>query len=343
MSDRYRNLVKSLRDITDLDEGRRDLGGILSRTCALARETLESRLAFAGATVDGQSLVAVSETETHLPRVEPWNGPGSLSEIVIENRETMSWKEGGDGKPSAPDFMGLVGAGSWLGTPISIADRPSGILAIAREESGAFPSEDEEVLRILADYASSAIANIRTFQEVESLSVTDELTRIYNYRFLKAALQREVERAARYGQVFSILMIDVDHLKQFNEVNGHLSGSDLLRRLALILSESSRAIDLVAKYGGDEFLIILPQTNTDGAMIMGERICQAVAATEFPFTTAGDITVSAGVASFPQHGASMEALLAAADESLFAAKHAGRNCVIAATRPGQIGRMHEAA
>jgi diguanylate cyclase (GGDEF)-like protein len=343
MSDRYRNLVKSLRDITDLDEGRRDLGGILSRTSALARETLAGRLAFAAATVDGQSLVAVSETDTPSPRVEPWKGPGSLGEMVIETKESMSWREGENRKPSAEDFQGLMGAGSWLGTPISIADRPSGILAIAREECEAFPTEDEDVLRILADYASSAIANIRTFKEVESLSVTDELTRIYNYRFLKAALQREVERAARYGQVFSILMIDVDHLKKFNAANGHLAGSDLLRRLALILSESSRAIDLVAKYGGDEFLIILPQTNTDGGVIMGNRICEAVAATQFPFTTAGDITVSAGVASFPQHGASMEALLAAADESLFAAKNAGRNCVVTATRPGQTGRMHEAA
>jgi diguanylate cyclase (GGDEF)-like protein len=184
---------------------------------------------------------------------------------------------------------------------------------------------------------------MRTFQEVESLSVTDELTRIYNYRFLKAALQREVERAARYGQVFSILMLDVDHLKAYNEVHGHLGGSELLRRMAEILSQSSRAIDLVAKYGGDEFLLILPQTNTDGAMVMGNRICKAVAKNEFQYCKPGDITVSGGVSSFPQHGASMEALLAAADEALFTAKRGGRNCVIAATRPGQPGRITRAA
>jgi diguanylate cyclase (GGDEF)-like protein len=87
---------------------------------------------------------------------------------------------------------------------------------------------------------------------VESL-VTDDLTKVYNYRFMKAALRREVERASRYGQVFSILMIDVDRLKEFNEKHGHLEGSDLLRRLSGILSGTSRAIDLVSKYGGDEF------------------------------------------------------------------------------------------
>jgi diguanylate cyclase (GGDEF)-like protein len=173
--------------------------------------------------------------------------------------------------------------------------------------------------------------------------VTDDLTRVYNYRFMKAALRREVDRASRYGQVFSILMLDVDHLKKFNEVHGHLEGSDLLRRLAEILSRSSRAIDLVAKYGGDEFLLILPQTNTDGATVMGKRICAAVAEAPFPHCRPGDITISVGVASFPQHGASMETLLAASDEALFTAKRSGRNCVVAAQRPGEAGRIPKAA
>jgi diguanylate cyclase (GGDEF)-like protein len=166
---------------------------------------------------------------------------------------------------------------------------------------------------------------------------------VYNYRFLKAALRREVERAARYGHVFSVIMIDVDHLKLYNEVHGHLQGSEVLRRLAAILAGSSRAIDLVAKYGGDEFLIILPQTRADGAMIMGGRICESVAAATFPHCRCGDMTVSVGVASFPEHGTTMETLLAAADEALFRAKRAGRNCVQVAEAPGHPGRTAEVA
>jgi diguanylate cyclase (GGDEF)-like protein len=224
-----------------------------------------------------------------------------------------------------------------------MADRPSGILVAGRTESTPWTAQDREMLALLAGLVTMCLSNLRTFQEVESLSVTDDLTRVYNYRFMKAALRREVERASRYGQVFSILMIDVDRLKEFNEKHGHLEGSDLLRRLAGILSRSSRAIDLVAKYGGDEFLLILPQTNTEGAVVMARRICAAVAETAFTFCRPGDITVSVGVASFPQHGASMETLLAASDEALFEAKRAGRNCVMAAKRPGQPDRIPQVA
>ena len=113
--------------------------------------------------------------------------------------------------------------------------------------------------------------------------------------------------------------------------------------LAGILARSSRAIDLVAKYGGDEFLVILPQTRTEGAVTMGNRIRQAVAETAFAGCQAGEITVSVGVASIPEHGATMEALLAASDEALFRAKEAGRNSVVAADRPGNPARVPELA
>jgi len=340
---RYKLLATRVREIADLDEGRRDLSGILSRAAACAGELLQAPLVYGAAAADGSSLVAVAEEDALIVRTEPWEGPGRLGEAVLSDQEPRVWVEGDADGPTAGDALDFGGAGAWVGVPIPLADRPPGLLAAIRADGVAFTEEDIDILQVLAAHTAGAIANLRTFQEVESLAVTDELTRVYNYRFLKTALRREVARASRYGQTFSVIMIDVDHLKGYNEVHGHLGGSELLRQLAAILANNSRAIDLVAKYGGDEFLIILPQTRLDGAVSMGERITHAVADTPFPHCRPKDITVSIGVASFPQHGATMETLLAAADEALFRAKDAGRNCVLSAESAVPPGRATEAA
>ena len=333
MDERSKELCQRLKELTNLDNGRRDLPGILSLVAAMTRDLIEAPLAYAAMNNDRADLVAVADDTYSEAHADPWKGPGSLGERVLRTKESVLWSAGEEPEPSKLDFLEKIQGDSWVGTAIPMPDRPDGILVAARKNDKPFSQEDQDLVEIIAAHAGSAISNLLAFQEVESLSVTDELTHIYNYRFLKAALQREVERSARYGHVFSILMIDVDRLKQFNDVHGHLKGSDLLKRLARILSNHSRAIDLVAKYGGDEFLIILPQTNTQGAEVMGNRICSAVAETSFPLCNPGDITISTGVSTFPQHGASMEALVAAADAALFEAKREGRNCVIAAQGP----------
>jgi diguanylate cyclase (GGDEF)-like protein len=342
MDERYRILFRKLKEMADLDEGRRDLGGILARAASVTQEALGAHLAYAAAPSPSGDLIAGAETGSP-SRVEPWGSPGRLGQHVLQSKEVRLWKSGENPTPNPVDMLGREGMGSWMGGPLLVAGQPAGLIAVARRGGEGFTTEERDLLSVVSEQTTVAIGNLRTFLEIESLSVTDDLTRIYNYRFMKAALRREVDRASRYGQVFSILMLDVDHLKKFNEVHGHLQGSDLLRRLAAILSRSSRAIDLVAKYGGDEFLLILPQTNTDGATVMGKRICQAVAESAFPHCRPGDITISVGVASFPQHGSTMETLLAASDEALFTAKRSGRNCVIAAERPGQPGRIPKVA
>jgi diguanylate cyclase (GGDEF)-like protein len=343
MEHTYRTLCQNLRDLTDLDEGRRDLGGILTRAAELTRECLGVPFAYAAATMETAKLAALSRPEVGESRPESWPLPGRLCQLIIQTREPREWTHGEPDAPNDIDLLGREPAAAWAGYPIPQIDRPSGVLVVALSEPRALREWEREVLSLITDHTATALANLRTFQQVESLSVTDDLTRVYNYRFMKAALRREVERSSRFGQVFSVLMLDVDRLKEFNEKHGHLEGSDLLRRLAGILSRSSRAIDLVSKYGGDEFLLILPQTNVEGAVVMGRRICAAVAETAFPFCRPGDITVSIGVASFPQHGASMETLLAAADEILFEAKRAGRNCTLAAKHPGHPDRIPKAA
>lgn len=229
----------------------------------------------------------------------------------------------------------LAGLG-WTGTsPRNLAavrflgrgNNAGGLVVVNGLRMDSERSESMDLLTVLANQASVIGETFRLHRRLEQLAITDELTQVYNYRFLKTALRKEVKRAGRFGHEFSILMIDVDNLKKYNDRNGHLRGSELLRRVGRQLLDNSRGADLVAKYGGDEFMVILPHTGTEGAAIMGERIRKAVQEASFINAETGDITISIGLAVFPGHGRSVEDLVASADEALFRAKRGGRNCI----------------
>jgi two-component system, cell cycle response regulator len=172
-----------------------------------------------------------------------------------------------------------------------------------------------------------AIENLRLSESLERLAVTDDLTQVYNYRFLKSALRREIKRAGRFGQQVSIIMLDVDNLKTYNDKHGHLRGSHLLREMAGLLAGQVRSFDLVAKYGGDEFTAILPQTEREGAQVVAERMRSAIEQHAFPLVGPGVITVSLGIGVFPTDGDDVSSLIQAADRALYQAKRAGRNRV----------------
>ena len=165
-------------------------------------------------------------------------------------------------------------------------------------------------------------------EELEKLSLTDGLTGLSNRRFLVQQLNEEALRFRRTKKEFSVIMADVDHFKQYNDTFGHPAGDEVLKKVARLLHASVRELDCVARYGGEEFCIMLPETDADGAAILAERICERVAAAEFP---GQKITLSLGVASLPDNGDTPDAVIAAADEALYQAKHEGRNRVVRAT------------
>jgi len=237
-----------------------------------------------------------------------------------------------DLRAQATDACPGLQAGPALFVPLRLRDQDRGALAVFRALGGQpFSQEDVRVLLLLAAWTAMALENMRLAENVEKLAVTDELTQVYNYRFLKTALRREIKRAGRYQQDLSILMIDVDNLKSYNDRFGHLRGSFLLREMAGLLAAQVRSWDLVAKYGGDEFTIILPQTPEEGALTAAERLRSAIEEHAFPMVERGTITISIGVGVFPRDGETASTLIRSSDRALYTAKRHGRNRVMCPT------------
>jgi diguanylate cyclase (GGDEF)-like protein len=167
-------------------------------------------------------------------------------------------------------------------------------------------------------------------RKLEALSVTDGLTGLYNHNHMVETLANETARARRHNHPFSVLMIDIDHFKKYNDSYGHLAGDALLTKIASIFAKSIRTVEYAARYGGEEFLIMLPEADPEGAMEAAERIRNRVMAETCDGNAQGGITVSIGVAGFPEHGDTPESIIASADAALYEAKRSGRNRVIRA-------------
>jgi diguanylate cyclase (GGDEF)-like protein len=202
------------------------------------------------------------------------------------------------------------------------------LVAIHRDDGEVYAADDVKLLTILANHAAISVENSLLYQKLEKEAVTDALTSAFNYRFLMSSLETEIKRARRFKQSFSFVMLDVDNLKNFNDSRGHLSGSQALKEIADIIRANCREIDLVSKYGGDEFGILLPQTRLDGASHVTKRVIDAVRTHLFDGKRAGLLTCSAGISSFPRDGQSAKQIIEAADKSLYQAKRAGKNMVI---------------
>jgi diguanylate cyclase (GGDEF)-like protein len=214
-----------------------------------------------------------------------------------------------------------------IAVPLRSGDRTLGVLILYDRRDGAFDEDDLNVVRSFAGHAAVAIDNVLRAQDAQRASITDGLTGLWNFRYFQMALAKEVERATRFGRPLTLMMLDLDHFKRVNDEHGHLRGDAVLVELARRLRDQVREVDLIARYGGEEMIVILPETDLGGAQVVAERVCAAVRGT--PFGDAGEeplaITVSAGLAAFPEHGATVGVLVRNADEALYAAKREGRD------------------
>src|SRR5262245_7237790 len=223
-----------------------------------------------------------------------------------------------------------------LAFPLACRGRTIGALvAIDRAPSAAAPRFARGALAALIaaiEPGAIALENALRVQRAEALSVTDDLTQLYNSRYLSQVLRRETKRASRSGRPLSLLFIDLDGFKAINDTHGHLYGSRALVEAAGVIRASARETDMVSRFGGDEFALILPDTGSEGAVAVGERIRDRIAAHSF---LQGDglaiaLTVSVGVATLPDVAASADGLIQAADEAMYHVKEHGKNGIYVA-------------
>src|ERR1700680_1816268 len=209
--------------------------------------------------------------------------------------------------------------------PITYGETLLGVLNVESRQEDAFSPEDVLIMNTLADLLVSVLHNSFVFQKLQQQSITDGLTGIKTRRFFWEALSSEWKRASRSGRPFSVVLIDLDKFKEVNDSLGHLEGDLVLARVGRLLEQKCRQSNVVARYGGDEFVILMPETGIEQAQVLAERL-RLWLATD-PMLEEHHITGSFGVASFPLHGFSMEDLIRVADAGMYVAKHAGGNQV----------------
>ena len=226
---------------------------------------------------------------------------------------------------------GFLETRSEMCLPLISLGETIGVIALESARPGAFTPNDVQPLESVADICAAAIQNARYFDRIRHMAYVDGLTGIFNRRYFEMRMTEEMERARRYENALALIMVDIDHFKRLNDEFGHLLGDEVLRQVSNLFDQNLRKSDIVSRYGGEEFVLLMPQTTLDQATAAAEKLRKTVEAFTFP-GVARPVTISAGVASFPADGDSRDALVSAADRALYIAKQGGRNRVIIACK-----------
>ncbi|MCR4296605.1 MAG: GGDEF domain-containing protein [Elusimicrobia bacterium] len=218
---------------------------------------------------------------------------------------------------------------SGVAIPLKVMRQAAGFVKLESDASGAFGPDEVRTADLFATMASLSLENIRLYESVHRQATHDALTQLHSHRAFQQRLQEEVLRSGRSQTPLSLIMLDVDHFKRYNDTFGHQAGDQLLRTLAAILGSFARPVDFAARYGGEEFALILPNYVRSEAVQVAERIRARIAEEPFVFNGAPTrATMSLGVASFPTDATTASQIVRVADERLYKAKHGGRNQVV---------------
>src|SRR3990170_4144681 len=222
---------------------------------------------------------------------------------------------------------------SVLCVPVTSKKKTIGVLEILNKKDGIpFTNKDTELLLKLVDQAAIAIERSNLYQKMANLAITDDLTKLFNLRYLYRVLDLEVKRSKRYNSIFSVIFLDLDCFKLVNDKYGHLHGSKTLVEVASILVRALREVDIISRYGGDEFVIVLPHTPVEKAIRIAERLQRDINHHHFlkDEGLALKVTASFGVAGFPDHAQDEIELLRLSDQAMYLAKSLGKNRVVIA-------------
>ncbi len=235
-------------------------------------------------------------------------------------------------------FMGkidktvLIKTKSLICVPMTIRGQVLGVLEFVNKTTGEpFSREDLDLLLRLVDLTAVAVERTSLYQKMTELALTDDLTKLFNSRYLNRTIEIEIQRSTRYKTSVSLIFMDIDYFKRINDQFGHLIGSKVLVEMGQLLLKSLRSVDIVARYGGDEFVIVLPQTTPNAAAVIAERMRKSIEQNTFLKKEgyALKLTASFGVASYPESARSKEELIKIADEAMYNVKHQTRNAVYA--------------
>jgi diguanylate cyclase (GGDEF)-like protein len=256
---------------------------------------------------------------SYLPAISGLSGRAlRLGHTVLENNVA-----------AAADYVpGFVESVSEMCLPLISLGETMGVLALESAEQDAFQHADVPILESVADICATAIQNARNFARVHQMAYIDGLTGAFNRRCFEMRIVEELERGRRFSQGLSLMMVDIDNFKQLNDEFGHLLGDEVLRQVASIFTQQLRKIDVVCRYGGDEFAILF-ETDLEGASVVAEKLRRLIATHPFPGVPR-PVSISAGIAEFPTHGQTRDQLVSTADAALYSAKQAGRNRVVCA-------------
>lgn len=347
--------IQNERVFVQLDRAKAEQGKLYRAAEALGAATTEAGVVEAGvksareiASVDFAAVTLFDEADkTHEIRAVSGEGAGEvvgqrfrhnagLVSMALQNRHPLPYRGEYDparqivftrriAPPSMPSIVVL---------PLLVHDRPLGTLVLGSRRRGAFGEAARSTLEVLASHMAVSLSNARMVRRLEELATMDGLTGLLNKRAMLEVAEQKIAAAKRFGRKLSVLVTDIDHFKKVNDTHGHDAGDVIIKGLGEILRRAKRNTDAVARFGGEEFVIICEETDARGAMLLAERVREELGRTTFhpPAPSSPDasattinVTCSIGVATFPEAGATWEELFKAADESLYASKRGGRN------------------
>jgi diguanylate cyclase (GGDEF)-like protein len=223
---------------------------------------------------------------------------------------------------------------SVVAMPLRSKHRVLGVIQLINIDLARFGKEEHFLLQSLCDFAAIAIENARAVERIQELTITDDCTGLYNARHLAKTLDTEVYRSSRFGYEFSVLFLDLDHFKNVNDTHGHLVGSRLLHEIGDLVKAQLRLIDSAFRYGGDEFVVLLPQTGKDPALVVARRLQDALRAGRFCREEGLDLNVRAsiGLATFPHDARTAQDVIRQADEMMYMVKNTTRDNIGIAQR-----------